>query len=166
MNLKVFKWLHNIQKKRFFNTVKTTGPCLGKHGRTINSNVFEKFHTIQTRKLFDTVKWAGSCLGEHDEPLIWTLLTICITSKRNDSSTPQNELGRDRGCWGARPSHKLEWFLNGCITTTRKQFFNTVKRTGPQLEEHGPAIKSNVFEKLKTNQKKKCFNIVKWVVPC
>ena len=166
MNLKFFKWLHNIQTKRFFNTVKGTGPCLGEHSPAIYSNVFEKFHTIQTRNLFDTVKWAGSCLGEHDEPFFWRLLTICITSKRKDSSTPQIQLGRDKGCWGARPSHKLEWFLNGCITYRRKKLSNTVKETGPCLGEHGPAINLMVFEKLHTIQTTKCFNTVKWAGSC
>ena len=56
INLNGFKRVHNIQTKRFFNTVKGTGPCLGEHGPAINSNVFEEFPTIQTRKLFDTVK--------------------------------------------------------------------------------------------------------------
>ena len=34
--------------------------------------------------------------------------------------TLRNELGPDRGCWGARPSHQLECFRNGCITSRRK----------------------------------------------
>ena len=110
INLNVFRWLHNIQTKKFFNTVKATGPCLGEHGPAISSNVFEKLHTIQMRRVFNTVKWAGPCLGEHDHPFIWTLLKVCTTSNGNDFSTPGNELGRDRGCWGARPSHKLECF--------------------------------------------------------
>ena len=69
-NLNGFKRVHNIQTKRFFNTVKGTGPCLGEHGLGIKSNVSKGFHIIQTRNMFDTVKWAGSCLGEHDQPLI------------------------------------------------------------------------------------------------
>ena len=48
--------------------------------------------------------------GGAQSPFVWTLLKVCITSKRNDSSTPRNELGRDKGCWGARPSHKLQCF--------------------------------------------------------
>ena len=92
------------------HTVKRAGPCLGEHGQAISSNVFEKLHTIQRKRFFNTVKCYGSCLGEHERPLIWTLLNVCITSKQNDSSTPETELGRDRGCWGARPSHELECF--------------------------------------------------------
>ena len=109
-NLHVFTWLHNIQTKTSFNTVKKTGPCLGEHGPSISSSVFEKFRTIQNRKFFNTVKWAGPCLGEHDQPFVWTLLNVCITSKRNDFSTPRNELGRGKGCWGARPSLELDSF--------------------------------------------------------
>ena len=110
INLIVFNWLYNIQTKKLFNTVKGTGPCLGEHGPAISSNVFEKLHTIQMRRVFNTVKWAGPCLEEHDQPIIWTLLKVCSTSKRNNSSTPKNELGRDKGCWKVRPSHELECF--------------------------------------------------------
>ena len=82
----------------------------GEHNPAIRSNVFEKLHTIQIKKVVHTVKWAGPCLGEHDHPSFSRLLKVCTTSKRNDPLTPRNQLGRDRGCWGARPSHKLEWF--------------------------------------------------------
>ena len=92
------------------HTVKGTGPCLKKHGPAISSTVFEKLHTIQRKRFFNTVKCVGPCLGEHDHPFIWTLLKVCTTSKRNESSTPETELGRDRGCWGARPSHQFECF--------------------------------------------------------
>ena len=44
--------------------------------------------------------------------------------------TPRNELGRDRGCWGARPSHQLECFRNGCITSRRKSFSTSWKELG------------------------------------
>ena len=110
INLNVFEWLHNNQTKKFFNTVKGTGPCLGELGPALNSNVFETFHTIQTRNFFNLVNWAGPCLGEHDQPFIWTLLKVCITSGRRDFSTPRFELGRDKGCWGARLSYSLECF--------------------------------------------------------
>ena len=103
-------WMFNIQTKWFFNTVKATGPCLGEHGPAISSNVFEKLHTIPIKKVVNTVKWAGPWLGEHHHPFIWTLLKICTTSKQNDSPTPRNELGRDRGSWRAPFSHKLECF--------------------------------------------------------
>ena len=103
-------WMFNIQTKWFFNTVKRTGPCLGEHNQAMSSSVFEKLHAIQIKKVVNTVKWVGPCLGEHDQPFIWTLLSVCTTTKRNESSTPRNELGRDRGCWGARPSHQLECF--------------------------------------------------------
>ena len=36
--------------------------------------------------------------------------------------TPRNELGRDKGCWGARPSHQLDCFWNGCMTSWRRVF--------------------------------------------
>ena len=104
----VFEKLHTIQKKRIFNTVKTTGPCLGDQGPAKISNVFETLHTIQTKYYFNTVKWAGPCLREHDHSFIWTLLIVFTITKRNNYSTPQNELGRNRGCWGARPSHEIE----------------------------------------------------------
>ena len=110
------------------------------------------------------MKWAGPCLGEHDHPFIWTLLNVCITSKRNESSTPRNELRRDRGCWGARPSHQLECFYMAAEHPYKK-FFNTVNKTGPCLGEHNPAKSSNVFEKLHTIQKKRNFNTVKWAGP-
>ena len=110
INLNVFTRLQNIHTKTFFITVKRIGPCFREHNPAISSNVFEKLHTIQTKRFFNTVKWAGPCLEKHDQPFIWTLMKICITSKRNDFLTPRNKLGRDRGCWGARPSHKLECF--------------------------------------------------------
>ena len=116
------KWLHNIHTKSFFNRVKGTWPCLEKHGLAIQLNVFKKFHINRTKNCFNTVKWAGPCLGEHDQPFIWTLLKVCITSKRHLCLTPWNELGRDRGCWGARPSHYLERLWNGCITFRPKAF--------------------------------------------
>ena len=114
------KWLHNIQSKKFCNTVNRIRPCLEKHELAKVSNVFEKFHAIRTKSWLNAVNWAGPCLGEHDQPFIWTLLKICITSKRKESSTTRNELGRDRGCWRARPSHQLECFRNGCITSRQK----------------------------------------------
>ena len=120
INLNVFKWLHNIQSKKFCNTVNRIGPCLEKHEQAKISNVFEKLHAIRTKIWLNAVNWAGPCLGEHDQPFIWTLLKICITSKQKEASTPWNELGRDRGCWGARPSHQLEWFWNDCITFRQK----------------------------------------------
>ena len=40
--------------------------------------------------------------------------------KTKTSLTPRKKLGRDRGCWGARPSHQLECFRNSCITSRRK----------------------------------------------
>ena len=146
--------------------MKETGPCLGEQSPGSYLIVFEKFHTIQTRKCFNTVKKTGPCLGKHDQVLIQPLLTICITSRRKHSSTPQNQLGRDRGCWGARPSHKLKWFLNGCITSRQKKLFNTVKGTGPCLGEHGPATNLIIFEKPNNNQTRKCFNSVKWTGSC
>ena len=117
---KFLKWLHNIQTKKFCNTVKRYGPCLGEHDPAKVSNVFEVFHTIPTKSWLNDVTWAGPCLGEHDQPFIWTLLKICITLKRKNFSTSRNELGRDRGCWGARPSHQLESSWNGCIISRRK----------------------------------------------
>ena len=125
MNLNVFTWLHNNHRKNIFNTVKETKPCLGEHGPAISSTVFEKLYTIQIRRVFNTVKWPGLCLGEHDYPFIWTLLKVCTTPKRNDSSTPRNELGRDRGCWGALPCHKLE-----CLTFRRNRSSTLWKELG------------------------------------
>ena len=110
INLNLFTWLHNIQTKTFFNTVKGTGPCLREHNSAISSNVFQKLHTIQIRRVFKSVKCVLPCLGEHDQPFIWTLLNVCKTTKQNDSSKTRSELGRDRGCWGARPSYKFEGF--------------------------------------------------------
>ena len=130
INLNVFKWLHNIQSKKFCNTVNRIGPCLGKHDPAKVSNVFEKLHAIQTKRWLNAVIWAGPCLGKHDQPFIWTLLKICTTSKQKESSTPRNELGRDRGCWGARPNHQLESFWNGCITSRRKIFSTRWKKLG------------------------------------
>ena len=151
--------------KKFFNTVNRTGPCLGEHGPAISSNVFEKLHTIQIKKVVNTVKWAGPYLGEHDHPFIWTLLNVCTTSKRNEFSTPRNDLGRDRGCWGARPSHELE-----CFYMVAKQSNENVlqhrERNGPCLGEHNPAISSIVFEKLNTIQRKEFFKTVKCFRPC
>ena len=125
INLNVFTWLHNFHTKRFFNTVKKTRACLGEHNPAITSNVFEKFHTIQIRRVFNTVKWPGLCLGEHDYPFIWTLLKVCTTPKWIDFSTQRNELGRDKVCWGARPSHKLE-----CLTSRRNGFSTPWKELG------------------------------------
>ena len=122
INLNAFEWLHNIQPKTFFNTVVGTGPCLKEHGPAIDLRVFEKLHNFQTKNLFKTVKWTGPCLGEHDQPFISTWLKVFLTPRRKDFSTPRNELGRDSGCWGARPSHQLECFRNGCITSRRKGF--------------------------------------------
>ena len=98
------------RRKRFFNTVNKTGPCLEEHSPTISSSVFEKLHTIHIRSIFNFVKRAKPCLGEHNQPFVWTLLSVCLTSKRNDSSTTRIELGRDRGRWRARPSNQLECF--------------------------------------------------------
>ena len=164
-NLNVFTWLHITQTKRFFNTVKETRLCLKGESPAKSSNVFEKFHIIELKRFFKTVKWAGPCLGEHDHPFIWTLLKVCTTPKQNDASTPRNELGRDRGCWGARPSHKLECFyvLHNIQTNN---IFNIVRGIGPCLGEHGPAINSSVFEKFHTIQMKRVFNTVKWAGPC
>ena len=124
------KMLHNIQTKRFFNTVNRIGPCLGEHDPAKTSNVFEMLHAIRRKSWLNALIWAGPCLGEHDQPFIWTLLKICITSKRKEFSTPQNELGRDRGCWGARPSHQLECFRNFCITSRRKGSSTSWKELG------------------------------------
>ena len=104
------KWLHNIQTKIFFNTVRGTGPCLEKHGLAIDLSVFEKFYINRTKSCFYTVKWAGPCLGEHDHPFVWTLLIVCITSRTKRCLTPRNELGRDSRCLGAQPSHQFECF--------------------------------------------------------
>ena len=119
---KFLKWLLKIQTKRFCNTVKRNGPCLGEHDPAKVSNVFEMFHTIPTKSWLNDVNWAGPCLGKHDQPFIWTLLKVCITSKRKKFSTSRNELGRDRACWEARPSHQLESFWRGCIPSRRKGF--------------------------------------------
>ena len=116
------KWLHNMQTKKFCNTVNRIWKCLGEHDPAKTSNVFEMLHAIRTKSWLNAVYWAGPWLGEHDQPFIWTLLKTCITSKRKEFSTPRNELGCDRGCWGVRPSHQLECFRNGCITTRRKGF--------------------------------------------
>ena len=127
-------------------------------------NVYEELHTTQPKIFSNTVKWAGPSLKEHVQPFIWTLLKVCITSKRNDSSTPRNELGRDKGCWGARPGHKLYCYLMANNIQT-KRFFSTVIGTEPCLGEHDLAISSNVLEKLHTNQKK-FLNPVKLAGPC
>ena len=71
---------------------------------------FKNLLPSKGKKFFKTVKCVRPWLGEHDQPLIWTLLKVCTTTKQNDSSTPRSELGRDRGCWDARPSHQLECF--------------------------------------------------------
>ena len=110
INLTVFTWLQNTHTKKFFNTVNRTGPCLKEHNPAVRSNVLERLQAIQTKKFFNIVKWAALCLGEHDHVFVWTLLHVCITSKGNDSSTPGNELRRDKGCWGARPNHQLKCF--------------------------------------------------------
>ena len=123
INLNVFTWLHNIHAKKLFNTAKGARLCLGEHGPAISSTVFENFHIIQMRRVFNFVKWPGLCLGEHDYPFIWTLLKVCTTTKRDDSSTPRNELGRDKGCWGARLSRKLQCLTsrpNGSSTPWKK----------------------------------------------
>ena len=41
-NLNGFNRLHNIWTKKFFKTVKGTGPCLGEHGPAITLNYSEK----------------------------------------------------------------------------------------------------------------------------
>ena len=122
--------LHNTQTKRFFNTVNKLGPCLGEHDPSKLSNVFKKLHAIRTKSWLNTVNWAGPCLGDHDQPFIWTLLKVCITSKPYPCLPPWNELGRDRGCWGAWPSSQLESFWNGCITSKQKGFATRWKELG------------------------------------
>ena len=127
---KFLKWLHNIESKKFYNTVNRIGPCLGKHDPAKNSKVFEKFHAIRMKSWLIAVSWAGPCLRKHDQPFIWALLKICATSKQKESSTPRNELGRDRGGWGARPSHQLECFWNGCERSRRKISSTSIKELG------------------------------------
>ena len=122
INLNGSKLLQNIQTKKFFNTVKGTGPCLGEHSPAIDLSISEKLHTIQTGKCFNTVKWAGSCLGEHDQPLIWTLLTICIIPLRKTSWTPRFELIRDKRFWGAQPTHQLKRFWMAYSHPDKKVF--------------------------------------------
>ena len=96
---------------------------------------FWKASYLSKEKVFQKRKMPWTVFGGARTSVIWTLMNVYITSKRNDSLTPRNELGRDKGCWGARPSHKLEsltWPHN--IQTSR--FFNIVIRTGPCLSEH------------------------------
>ena len=164
INLNVFRRLHNTQTKRFLNTVNRIGPCLKEHYPAKLSYVFDKFHAIRTKSWLNTVIWAGPCLREHDQPFIWTLLIVCITSRRKDSSTPRNELGRDRGCWrAAKPSSWM--FLKWLHNIQTKRFFNTVKKTGPCLGKHDLAIRLNIFEKFHIIRTKSCFNTVKWAGP-
>ena len=130
INLNVFKSLHNIQSKKFCNTVNRLGPCFKKHDPAKISTLFEKFHALRTISWLNAVNWSGPCLGEHDQPVIWTLLKIGTTSKQEESSTPRNELGRDKGCWAARPSHQLESFWIGCITFRQKSSSTPWKELG------------------------------------
>ena len=105
-------------------------PCLKKHEPAKIWNVFEKLHAIRTKSWLNTVIWTGPCLGEHDQPFIWTLLKVCITSKQKKSSWPRNELGREKRCREARPSHQLQCVWNGCITSRRKNFSTPWKELG------------------------------------
>ena len=141
------KRLRNIQTKRFFNTVNRIGPCLEEHDPSKLSNVFWKLHAIRTKSWLNTVNWAGPCLGEHDQPFIWTLLKVCITSKRYPCLTPWNELGRDWACWGARPSNQLESFWNGSITSKRKGSSTSWKEFG---RVSGSTTKPNLWMFLKS----------------
>ena len=138
---------------------------VGERGPAINLNVFTWLHNIQTNRFFNTVIRKVLCLGEHDHPFIWTFLKLCITSKRNESSTPRNELSRDKDIGERGPAINLN-VSKRLQNIQTKQFFNTVKRTGLCLKDHNPAISSNVFEKLHTMQKKKVFNTVKTTGPC
>ena len=155
INFNVFEWLHNIQTKRFFNTVKGTGPCLGEHGPVLSLNVFEKHHPIQTKNFFHIVKYVRLCFREHHQPFIWTLLKLCITSRRNDSSV----------FGGARSAVHLN-VVESLHNIKTKNFFNAARLAGPWqgmliVEERGPAINLNVFEWLHNIQTKRFFNIVK-----
>ena len=110
INTNVFTRLQNIHTSRFFKTEKKLGRVWGNTTQPQIRMFLKRFVPSRRKRFFNNVKWAGPCLGEHERPFIWTLLKVCTISKRNDSSTPRNELGRDRGCWRARPSHKLECF--------------------------------------------------------
>ena len=145
MNLSVFKWLQNIQTKRFFNTVKRTGPCLGEHGPAINLNVFETLYTIQ-KKMFSTPWKQLGC--------VWGNTTSRSFERCWKSAQHQNEkipqrrkmslaVTRDVGQRGPAINWKVFTWLHNI---RRKSFSTPWKELGRVLGEHGPAISSNVFE--------------------
>ena len=160
INLNVFKWLHNIQSKKFCNTVNRIGPCLGKHDPAKISNVFEKLHAIQTKSWLNAVIWTGPCLGKHDQPFIWTLLKICTTSKQKQIFDAAKRAGPWQGMLGSAAQPSTWKFLKWLHNIQTKNSFNTVEGTGPCLGEHDPAKVLNVFEKLHAIRTKSWSNTV------
>ena len=122
INLNGFKPVHNIQTRKFFNTVQGIGPCFGEHGPAMKSNVFKKLHTIETRNMCDTVKWAQA-RPSHQFECFWK------ASHHPDEKCIQHREMSWTVFGEARPAVHLDIVDNLHLITT-KRIFNAAKWAG------------------------------------
>ena len=132
ISLNGFKWLQIIQTKRFFNTVKNTGPCLNKNGPAENLIVFEKLHTIQANKSFNT--W-----NELDR--VWSSTTNrsierCWQSSHNQTKRSLNTVNKTGPCLGKHGPAINSNDFEKLNTMQTRSVFDTVKWAGPCLGKH------------------------------
>ena len=127
---KILKWLHNILTKKVLQHRERNWAVFGGARPNLNFECFWKASRHPEKKV-DSTPWI-----ELDR--VWGSTTSrsferCWKSAHHQKKkclTPRNELGRDRGSWGARPSHQLDSFWNGCITSRRKSSSTPWKELG------------------------------------
>ena len=102
----------------------------GRARPSLNVECYRKASRHPDEKLNQRRDLSWTVFGGARPAVMWTLLIVCITSNRKHSLTPRNKLGRDRGCWEARPRHQLDSFRNGCVESRRKDFSTPWKELG------------------------------------
>ena len=117
INFNVFKWLHNIQMKKFFNTVKRTEPRLGEHGPTTNSNLFKKASYHPDDKLLQHREMNGTMFKVPRAAVHLNVLESLHNINTKRFFNAAKWAGPWQEMWGSAAQPITWMFLSGCITS-------------------------------------------------
>ena len=115
INLNVFTWLHKIHTKRFFNTVKGTGPCLKGHNQAVTSNVFETLYINPDEKVFQHREMSGTVFREARPSIHLNVVESLHNIKTKWFFDAAKWAGPWQGMLGSAAQSSTWMCLNGCI---------------------------------------------------
>ena len=124
------KWLQNIPTKMVLQHRGKNWAVFGGARPSLKFECFWKASRHPDEKLTQHRELSWTVFGGARPTVHLSVVENLHNIKKKRCLTPRNELGRDRGCWGARPSHQLESFRNGCITSRRKSSSTSWKELG------------------------------------